>query len=230
MEIPSFKTSVLQQRTGFYEQILDRIPALVYINTYTEPGNPQSLINEWSNRFANEFIGYSKEEVVAMGYSFFTTIMHPDDLEIIKTTFGAIVPQQPGSVFTFLHRLKPKNRDKFCWMYGNGLVVDVYPGGLPKTSLNVITEITNQMHTENQLVAALQEINRLRNELRCKSLSKREKEVLKNIVSGLTDREISEKLFISPATAKTHRNRIIKKLGFKNSASLAAFAAGCGFG
>lgn len=228
MEKPSFKLSVLQHKTDFYEQVLDNIPALVYINTYTEPGNPQSLINKWSNKYAQEFIGFSKDEIDELGFAFFTQIMHPDDLEIIKTKFGATIPQQSGSEYTFLQRLKPKNRDKFLWMYGNGVVLDAYPEGLPKTSLNVIMEITNQMNTENQLVTALKDINRLRNELRCNSLSKREKEVLKNIVQGLTDREISEKLFISPATAKTHRHNIIKKLGLKNSASLAAFAAGCG--
>ena len=114
------------------------------------------------------------------------------------------------------------------WMYGNGIILDVYPGGFIKRSLNVIMEITNQLNTENQLVMALKEMNRIRNELRCKDLSSREKEVLKNIVNGLTDREISTKLFISHATAKTHRNHIIKKLKFKNSASLAAFAADCG--
>jgi DNA-binding CsgD family transcriptional regulator len=230
MENPSCELATLLQKIDFYENVLNQLPALVSVNTYTEPGNPRSLINEWSNRFATEFIGYSQKEITEMGVSFFTETIHPDDLEIIKTKTIPAMPQQPGSVFTFLQRLKPKNRKKYCWMYGNGIVLDAYNNEFPKTSLNVIMEITDQMNSENQLVAALQEINRLRNELRCKSLSKREKEVLKNIVSGLTDREISEKLFISPATAKTHRHKIIKKLGFKNSASLAAFAAGCGLG
>jgi DNA-binding CsgD family transcriptional regulator len=84
------------------------------------------------------------------------------------------------------------------------------------------------MHTENQLVIALNEINRLRNKMRCQSLTKREKEVLACIAKGLTDQEISEKLFISFATAKTHRNKIIRKLKVKNSACLAAFAMECG--
>ena len=61
----------------------------------------------------------------------------------------------------------------------------------------------------------------------CK-ITRRENEVLKLIEKGLTDKVISSKLNISTATAKTHRNRILKKLNIKNSAALAAFAAECG--
>ena len=102
MEISSYKWSMVKQKTNFYQQILDHIPALVYINTYTEPDNPQSLINEWSNRYTYEFFGYSKEEIASMGYSFFLEILHPDDLNLIKTTVNASTPQQEGTEYAFL--------------------------------------------------------------------------------------------------------------------------------
>ena len=55
-------------------------------------------------------------------------------------------------------------------------------------------------------------------------LSKREKQVVKLIAKGFTDKEIGIKLYISPATAKTHRKKIIRKLKMKNTASLVRFA------
>jgi hypothetical protein len=55
----------------FYKQILDHVPAIVYINTFTEQGNPFSLINIWSNRFTQEFVGYSQKEIHELGFSFF---------------------------------------------------------------------------------------------------------------------------------------------------------------
>jgi DNA-binding NarL/FixJ family response regulator len=55
-------------------------------------------------------------------------------------------------------------------------------------------------------------------------LTKREKEILTLIASGLTDKEIAEKVFLSPLTVTTHRKNILSKLGLKNKVELARFA------
>ena len=47
-------------------------------------------------------------------------------------------------------------------------------------------------------------------------LSEREVEVLKLVTSGLSNREIAAKLFISPGTAKTHIHNLCGKLGVRN--------------
>ena len=47
-------------------------------------------------------------------------------------------------------------------------------------------------------------------------LSKRELEVLRLVTAGLSNREIAEKLVISPGTAKTHIHNICGKLGVRN--------------
>jgi DNA-binding CsgD family transcriptional regulator/PAS domain-containing protein len=50
-----------------------------------------------------------------------------------------------------------------------------------------------------------------------KSLTVREKEVLKLIASGLISKEIADKLYISVNTVNTHRQRIIEKLNVSNT-------------
>lgn len=55
-------------------------------------------------------------------------------------------------------------------------------------------------------------------------LTKREKEILGLIAQGLTDKEIAEKVFLSPLTATTHRKNILSKLGLKNKVELTRFA------
>ncbi|RPJ20191.1 MAG: DNA-binding response regulator, partial [Chloroflexi bacterium] len=47
-------------------------------------------------------------------------------------------------------------------------------------------------------------------------LSEREIEVLRLVTSGLSNREIAEKLFISAGTAKTHIHHLCGKLGVRN--------------
>lgn len=56
------------------------------------------------------------------------------------------------------------------------------------------------------------------------SLTKREKEILQLIAEGMTNNQIAEKIFISPATVDTHRKNMITKLGVSNTAALVKFA------
>ena len=59
-------------------------------------------------------------------------------------------------------------------------------------------------------------------------LSKRELEVLKLIVEGLSNDEIAERLVISPATARHHVSACIEKLNAANRAQAAALAVKLG--
>ncbi len=56
------------------------------------------------------------------------------------------------------------------------------------------------------------------------SLTKRELEVVRHIVSGKNSQEIAEILNLSTYTINTHRKNILQKLGLKNSAALVKFA------
>ncbi len=55
-------------------------------------------------------------------------------------------------------------------------------------------------------------------------LTRREKEILRLIVDGMTNQEIADKLFISPRTVDTHRSNLMQKLDIKNTAGLVRFA------
>ncbi len=54
-------------------------------------------------------------------------------------------------------------------------------------------------------------------------LTEREIEIIRLIKNGSTNKEIAETLFLSPRTVETHRARILKKLGLKNSLSLVKY-------
>ena len=55
-------------------------------------------------------------------------------------------------------------------------------------------------------------------------LSPREREVLGLLAEGNSNREIAEKLYLSPETVKTHRKHIMKKLDIHNLTALIRFA------
>jgi len=55
-------------------------------------------------------------------------------------------------------------------------------------------------------------------------LSEREQEIITLIAEGLTNADISEKLFLSKHTVNTHRKNIMAKLGVKNTAGIVMYA------
>ena len=56
------------------------------------------------------------------------------------------------------------------------------------------------------------------------NLSAREIEVLKLICSEHTNQEIADRLFLSKRTIESHRQRILEKVGAKNTVGLVVYA------
>ncbi|HVD99886.1 MAG TPA: LuxR C-terminal-related transcriptional regulator [Cytophagaceae bacterium] len=80
--------------------------------------------------------------------------------------------------------------------------------------------------SEHKLKRLFEEENfRLLHHRRFQSLTIREIEVLRLIALGETNQQISEKLFVSADTVRTHRNRIWQKLEIKNLVGAIRFAS-----
>jgi DNA-binding NarL/FixJ family response regulator len=56
------------------------------------------------------------------------------------------------------------------------------------------------------------------------SLTPREREVFQAMSAGMTNSEIGSELFMSEATAKTHVNRILTKLGLRDRVQAVIFS------
>lgn len=77
--------------------------------------------------------------------------------------------------------------------------------------------------TQQLSVGLRQEIEEEQLRTRLESLTNRETEVLLHVAEGLTNREIGEKLEISPRTVETHRERLMDKLRIRTVAGLTRF-------
>ena len=63
---------------------------------------------------------------------------------------------------------------------------------------------------------------------RLDQLTEREREVVALVAEGLSNDEIAARLYLSPATAKTHVSRAMVKLGVRDRAQLVVLAYECG--
>jgi DNA-binding NarL/FixJ family response regulator len=70
----------------------------------------------------------------------------------------------------------------------------------------------------------LTEISRTADKPAVANLSDREKEVLRFIASGLSNKEIADKLGVGVRTIETHRERLMRKLDIHSVAGLTKFA------
>lgn len=55
-------------------------------------------------------------------------------------------------------------------------------------------------------------------------MTQREKEVIELIAAGHSNKEIAQKLFISPHTIKSHVHNILEKLSFHSRLQIAKYA------
>ncbi|PLX11260.1 MAG: DNA-binding response regulator [Marinilabiliales bacterium] len=105
-------------------------------------------------------------------------------------------------------------------------------GYLPKdTSMNELLEAINTIYKgdnyfnkdiSNTILKTF--IGKSKESENEKSLTKREKEIVKLVVDGLTNKEIAERLFISIRTVDSHKNNILQKLNLKSSVELVKYA------
>ena len=63
-----------------------------------------------------------------------------------------------------------------------------------------------------------------------RSLTEREREIVTHVAAGLSNDEIAERLYVSPATAKTHVSRAMIKIGARDRAQLVVLAYESGLG
>jgi DNA-binding CsgD family transcriptional regulator len=217
-----------ESELSFFQKTIDSLPAIVYINELERPGDPASLKNLFLNQLARSFLNLSQEEISGMGSRFFEGVIHPDDLEIVPTTIKACFGVGEEPILVFMYRLKKADSKCYRWYYCHGRVTETFEDGSPKQLLTIGLEVTDTMHTQNQLTTALKEICQLKYALKLSTLTAREKEVLHLITQGKTDKEISKGLFISIPTAKKHRSNLIQKTGVCNTAELVALAVEAG--
>ena len=201
--------------------ILNTIDAFVFIFDF------EQVKPVWINDFFQKKMGYTLDDLKVTSSEDFLALFHPKSLQQFIHRIHHF-EEEGTEAFKSVYQMKTKSGE---WIYLLicSKVHKRNPNGSIKYLLGYGVEIgTSEL---NRHIRKIRELNtKCGNIALLNKLSNREMDVIHFIAKGLTDKEIADKLTISIHTTKTHRKRIISKLGLKNTAALVKFAVENGIG
>ena len=86
-----------------------------------------------------------------------------------------------------------------------------------------VARLENELRVKSESKISLSEVDKSHRDAE-ETISEREKDIIRGVASGKSNKEIAEELFISPHTVATHRRNINAKLGIHSSAGLTIYA------
>jgi len=117
---------------------------------------------------------------------------------------------------------------KVCRDFSNVIPVALVSSYIDKSILKQFREVIEMSDSKQKVVSKifnlLNDNKAGREQTENVELSNREIDVLIALVKGMTNKEISDKLFISVHTVITHRKNIIRKTGIKSVSGLTVYA------
>lgn len=111
-------------------------------------------------------------------------------------------------------------------------VIGFVAGPLPRIEMERFVETVSLYDSQDEIVRKVRSVAGGaapgREDKRAGDLSPREKEVIRQIVKGLSNKEIASMMDVSVNTVMTHRRNIVAKLKIHSSAGLTIFALATG--
>ena len=195
--------------------IMDNIDVFIFIF------DVEKIKPVWINEYFVKRFGYTNKDLESVTSEEFLSLFHPKSLDEFMKRIQHFDDARNKPIKT-LYQLRNRN-DEWVHMLTCSRVYKRKTDGSIKYLIGYAAEV--EPDELSQHVPMAQDLNpEIHDPSLVNRLSTREKDIVRLIASGLTDKEISEKLDISIHTTRTHRKHIISKLGLKNSAVLIKFA------
>lgn len=183
-----------------------------------------------------ELSGYSADFLRANGLAGVISALHPDDAKehvafnnrFLEAFQKATISEKKTFELSYTLRWIHKTTKKEIWFFTKAKPYLIDENGNFIFDLHIGLQITNNEYLKEYgwSYSYIKENGTKINHEKDKtpnpelSLTKKEKEVALLLLEGLTSQEIANKMFISRNTVFTHRKKILKKLGAKNSNDL----------
>jgi PAS domain S-box-containing protein len=104
----------------------------------------------YANREAAAVLGYSAEEIIALGQQARGKLVHPDDLPQIMKVIAGFDHLADGETAEYEFRALHKNGE-YRWMLGRSVVFTRLADGQPQQVLSLTQDVTRRKHWEERL-------------------------------------------------------------------------------
>ncbi|MCL1493727.1 MAG: PAS domain-containing sensor histidine kinase [Pseudanabaena sp. Salubria-1] len=122
----------------------DTSPNIIYIYDL------QQQYNIYVNREIATILGYSPIEIQAMGANFFSTLMHPDDLQNMPAEYARLARAVDGEIYDCEYRMR-NTQGEWRWLYSRHFVFSRDLEGQIKCTIGAAQDITERKLAEAQL-------------------------------------------------------------------------------
>lgn len=210
---------VIENEAEFYKKILNTVGASIQVMRVDEDGKTLPV---WTNEQYTKVIGYDLKSRQELGFDYGKNgLYHPDDIEMVHEAVHNVFTNRIDPEKIMMFRAKtPKGEWKWSLAALQNIVI-----GNEKLVVSFMVDITHKLQEYSVLVDRYaKEVSQLKNQLILNSLTKIEKEIIKELATGKTTREIADQRSRSYDTINNHKRNIYKKLYINKLNDLVSFA------
>ena len=206
-------------------------PHFVYIVDHS-----LGAITQVSSTFT-DVLGYNAKVLLKTGVDFFYQITHPNyknqmikDNELAWLIANRLTPETRKKIRMSSSNCFRRKDGSYLNVLTQSKVIQMDASGDILLTLNVCTDASNWQRKDGQSFSV--DLHEDQNSFVCLSnqanhatlFSRREKDILRLLVDGHNSKSISDKLSISYHTVNTHRKNMLRRINFKNTSELIAYA------
>jgi PAS domain S-box-containing protein len=140
-------TEQFRRQQHFTDHVISASPSLTYIYDIVQQSNvfvsPQ----------VEDILGYTMDEIAAMGNEVLPRLLHPDDVPRAAGRFAALTADSRDSIPDLEYRMRRKD-GSWAWLLSRERAFTRDREGRPVQILGVATDITERKHFEEQLLAS----------------------------------------------------------------------------
>ena len=178
----------LREKDLLIKKITDSSPNLIYVFDIVEE------LNVYYNRVLHTMLKYSEEDIKVFGNQFFSSVIHPDDIEAVHKYHLAMVDAKDDEIRMIEYRIRRKD-GIYIWLHSRDTVFLRDTNGKVVQVLGTAIDNTAQKENEAELIKAKQ-MAEIAAKVKSEFLSNMSHEIRTpmNAIIGLADILLQDKL------------------------------------
>jgi len=206
----------LYSSIDFLNTALGRLDIALFIHDL------KKLRHTWTNKNYYNIIGYTEEEMKTLDTEWAKKHFHQDDIHVIQERIAYFRKNQ-GDTYTAIYRIRHK-KGHWVWIFSKSTIYTRDKDGIPDQLIGIAVDLTAHMKTHQQFEGLVKENRQLKSEILICNLTKREKQVIRLICTGMKTTQVAAQLNLSVNTIHNHRKNVLKKLRLSSTTALVSFA------